>query len=156
MSEIPVKVVESNFENILPIWKNELWPLRISEIQPTSAIDDNGIIDINLTFYKPYFFQALQNNQTIGVIGGQMTSDSMYRMRGLWVHDSFRKIGVGQMLVFKNIQMAHELNSRVVWTMSRERALQFYERLGFIRHLHLDKFEYGPHVIVKKFIGRNS
>ncbi len=152
MTETSIKIVESNFENILPIWKNQLWPLRISEIQSTSAIDDNGIIDINLTFYKPYFYEAIQNNQTIGVIGGQMTSDSMYRMRGLWVHENFRKMGVGQMLVLKNMQTAHELNSKVIWTMSRESALQFYERQGFIRYMNVDKFEYGPHVIVKKLV----
>ena len=67
------------FEDVLPIWNNDLWPNRISKIESRSALfwDVNEWTNFNnvsiikkrkeIWEYEPTFFCIRDNNKIIGV-----------------------------------------------------------------------------------------
>lgn len=158
------KIIKISFEEILPYWKNELWPSRTSAIEPYSAIDINGNIDINICeIAAPKFWAYKIDDKIVGVISCQNTDVNVFRLRGIWVDSHLRQKGIGKSLTdhLKNYvstrQGPQTSDTLLLWTMSRESNVNFYQSCGFKKKHRLDKYEYGPHWIMEqKKIGRDD
>ncbi len=125
-----------------------MWPLRQSKIEPKSAINFAGEIDVELQNEKSFFWRIHLQNKIIGVISAQKTKAQL-RSRGIWVHPNYRNNHLGQQLIKTVLDKAVELGLVSVWSMPRMSALAFYERLGFKKVKYIDGYEYGPHFIVE-------
>lgn len=144
------EVLEISFQNIEPIWKNQLWPERTSKIEPTSWINHQGKIDLKLSLGSPTFFGVFkERSNLVGVVSGFKTSPEHYRSRGLWVHPDHRGHGLGILLMNRLTAQARIENSSVLWTMPRHSAWGFYKTFGFINSGLVTEFEYGPHFLAE-------
>ncbi len=138
-----------SFEKILPTWKTQLWPGRESAIEPLSALNQQGKVDMEIFKQTPHFFGYYENNQLVGVNSCHRTSDNALRSRGLWVHPDFRNKGIASKLILHVFAFAKENEIPVVWTMARHSAAEFYLRLGFTKYAETSEFEFGPHTFVE-------
>ena len=152
-----MEVFESTFDEVLPVWKNELWPGRISKIesmsslywkQPSHIIKDNSIFDN----YTPTFFVLKEDNQIVGVNSGFRTSERIYRSRGVWVKEEYRNRGYGQILLMQAIIQGKKEDCHWIWSMPRKLSLETYTKVGFkkrgkwIEH----GVEFGPNCLVTR------
>ncbi len=143
-------VKESTFAEILPLWARQLWPDRISKIEPTSAIDSSGAISLSLLNEKSYFWKIEVGHKIIGVIGAQDTHLNEFRSRGLWVDSEYRKFGIGTLLLNTVVDKAQKMNKSTIWSMPRASSIGFYQKLGFQIKSEIQGYEYGPHFIAVK------
>jgi len=152
-----MKVIESTFEEVYPIWKNELWLGRISKIesmsslcwkQSSSIIKDHSIFDN----YTPTFFVIKEDNQIVGVNSGFKTSEKIYRSRGLWVKEEYRNKGYGQVLLMQAIIQGKSEDCHWIWSMPRKSALKTYEGVSFKKKgKWIDHgVEFGPNCLVTR------
>lgn len=140
------------FENILPIWENELWPNRKSKIEPVSHMMYNGgYASIN---YTPTFWGICENAKLIAVNSGHRTSKFEYRSRGLWVHPDYRRKGLTKYLFQELYIQAKKEKVVKIWSCPRASALKAYEASGFIKTSDWfdDGMEFGPNCYIEKYI----
>ena len=133
------------FEDVLPIWNNDLWPNRISKIESRSALfwDVNEWTNFNnvsiikkrkeIWEYEPTFFCIRDNNKIIGVNSGFRTQEQVYRSRGLYVDRDYRGHGFAQILLEATIQQGIQEGCVWVWTLPRKTALSAYNKSGFFK-----------------------
>lgn len=140
------------FETILPIWRDHLWPGRKSQIEPVSAINSEGLINLTIQGYKPHFFGIYENHELIGVNSCHRTSLKEMRSRGLWVHPQHRHRGVGSRLLLQVFAQAKEDKASRIWTMARQSSAEFYLRLGFSAYKETSQYEFGPHVFCEHLV----
>lgn len=145
------QIEESDFETVQYYWRKYLWPERKSPIEETSWIDQTGKINPQMQFAKTYFWciKDANSQKIVGVISGTDNGALGFRSRGIWVDPDHRKHGLGKKLMEVVISKALSLGHKNIWTMPRESALPFYERLGFINLTSVEGFEYGPHHIAQ-------
>ena len=152
-----MEVRESTFEEVYPVWNEELWPGRISKIeqmsslywkQPKDIIKDHSIFDK----YCPTFFIIKEDNKIVGVNSGFRTEEKVYRSRGLWVREEYRSKGYGKVLLMATIIKGKSENCHWIWSMPRKSALKTYEGVGFKkRGKWLDKgVEFGPNCLASR------
>jgi GNAT superfamily N-acetyltransferase len=130
-----------SFENVADIWARELWPGRISAIEPNSAMKWLGGIDMELMKSNPSFWRVLRTGETVGVLSGHFGGlvegnkglQRSYRTRGLWVSTEVRRQGVAKLLMQAAFNQAADENCFAVWTFPRESSMPFYESVGFRR-----------------------
>ena len=148
------EIRRSTFEEILPIWRDRLWPGRLSAIEPVSIIDSDGELSLRIKDLHPVFFEirGLRDlgGEIVGVCSGFRTSEAHFRSRGCWVDPSFRGQGLGALLLSAVNREAMSQGCSVVWTMARHSAIGFYERCGFRDFRRIDRFEFGPHFLAQK------
>lgn len=164
-----MKLEEVAFDDVLPFWREQLWPNRTSPIEPASSMLYQGGYDLEIkTRYTPRFFAVVTDvhsfesgwrSQIIGVNSGHQTSETAYRSRGIWVgFDGFDKAmrlhGVGRMLLEAVEQAAREARCSMLWSIPRQSALPFYERCGFRRTSDFfdEGVEFGPNCYSMKVI----
>ena len=124
------------FDEILPIWQNELWPDRESAIEPMSAMTwpyegDPQPIDMSIFEYEPTFWGVYIDNKLIGVNSGHRTTDQAYRSRGIWVDPAQRGKRISQTLFALLTHQAQIEGCDMVWSIPRKSALQAYTNAGF-------------------------
>lgn len=124
------------FDEILPIWQNELWPDRESAIEPMSAMTwpyegDPQPIDMSIFDYEPTFWGVYIDNKLIGVNSGHRTTDQAYRSRGIWVDPAQRGKRISQTLFALLTHQAQIEGCDMVWSIPRKSALQAYTNAGF-------------------------
>jgi GNAT superfamily N-acetyltransferase len=119
------------FEEILPIWTNDLWPNRQSAVEATSAMCLSGNHDIDNMKFVPTFFAYIIHNEIAGVNSGHMCKDLEYRSRGLFVFDKFRGRGIGTMLLKATIEKAKEEGAVLCWSYPRDTSWKTYMNAGF-------------------------
>lgn len=124
-----IKIVD--WEEILDIWETELWPNRISPIEPTSAMKFLQGYDMKNMSQKPSFFAFIVDEKILGVNSGHMCMDKGYRSRGLWVDPKFRRQGIGQQLLHRTIEQAKIESARYVWSYPRKTSWSTYAKSGF-------------------------
>jgi len=146
-------VQQITFEQILPIWKNKLWPNRVSPIETHSAMTwssfhPNQPYDINVFTYPVYFFGSYNNDRLIGVNSGHLTSPTEFRSRGLWVDPEFRGMGLAKQLLEKTIQQAIQSNASLIWSLPRMLSLHAYTSAGFttVGEMINEGVEFGPNI----------
>ena len=147
-----VEIKEISFEDILPLWKNNLWPERTSKIEPTSAINIEAKIDMSIMTYSPHFVGVFANLRLVSVLSGHQTSEKNYRLRGLWVAHEFRNLGYGTKIMDHMILNAKQLGFDQVWILNRVYNEDYFKKFGFERLFKVDTFEYGPHYVMCKYL----
>lgn len=140
------------FEQILPVWSTDLWPKRVSKIEPVSAIDIESNIDIRILNYEPtaHFFGAFDGSILAGVISGHLTTENQCRLRGLFVAEAYRGHGLSKMLIETEIEKAKSLGCAQIWALIRTKNLGLFQKFAFQKKLETDKYEFGPHFIIEK------
>lgn len=120
-----------SWEEILNIWTNNLWPNRISAIEPTSAMVYLSEYDINNMLSVPTFFGYVINETIVGVNSGHRCNDGSYRSRGLWVDPMYRKQGIGIKLLQATIDQGFKENTKFIWSYPRKTSWNTYAQAGF-------------------------
>ena len=126
-----IMIQEISFEEIIPLWKNNLWPNRVSPIESHSAMMYNGSIEMK-NFDLPIQFHAyMDNNDIVGTNSVHMCADGLARSRGLWVCPNFRQKGIGKHLLLHAIDVARVYNATGIWSYPRKTSWRTYESAGF-------------------------
>ena len=120
------------FEEILPIWRNHLWPDRTSTIESNSAMCYKDGYDMFNMNTKPTFFAYKINNEIAGVNSGHMCKDNHYRSRGLFVFEKFRGLGIGTKLLIATIEQGRKENAHMCWSYPRDTSWKTYSSAGFL------------------------
>ena len=149
----------SSFEEIYPIWHDELWPGRISKIEPMSSLCwqlPNKIVKDGSIFekYSPTFWVVKDDIKIIGINSGFRTSDKVYRSRGLYVDPTYHNQEISQILLKQAILQGKKEYCHWIWSMSQKSALPAYQKIGFKkRGKWLDEsIEFGPNCLVTRQI----
>ena len=151
------------FDEICTIWKAELWPKRVSAIEPHSAMtwpfeNNPNQYDMSIFEYTPIFWGTYIDNKLVGVNSGHRTTDAQYRSRGIWVDPSYRKHGVAQILFTMTEHQAILEECNMIWSIPRKSALPAYTKFGFVTvgDYFDEGMEFGPNICVEKRINVNS
>ena len=120
------------FKEILPIWRNHLWPDRTSDIESNSAMCYKDGYDMFNMNTKPTFFAYKINNEIAGVNSGHMCKDNHYRSRGLFVFEKFRGMGIGTKLLIATIEQGRKENAHMCWSYPRDTSWKTYSSAGFL------------------------
>lgn len=135
-------IIEIDFNTILPIWKNELWPTRSSSIESHSAMTkDKGVHDVENFKLPAWFYGVFDGNNLIGVNSTHLCTDGSLRIRGFWVAASYRGQGVGTNLLVRSIDDAKKNQLTEIWSYPRKSSWPIFEKLGFIMISDWEKSE---------------
>lgn len=150
----PITIKQIAFNDILPIWQHQLWPNRISAIEPVSAIDIESNIDIKILDYTStaHYFGAFSGSNLAGVISGHLTTPNQCRLRGLFVDETYRGYGISKLLIETEIEKAKSLGCTQIWALIRTKNLGLFQKFAFQKKLETDKYEFGPHFIIEKIL----
>lgn len=149
-------IKQITFLDLLPIWKNELWPDRRSPIEPYSAMIFMHS-DYSIAFMeRPVaFFGLFDSDKLVGVNSVHGAEAFMARSRGLWVAPEYRHQGYGKQLLDAAITQAKEWGVHAVWSFSRKSSIDTYLSAGFSRTSGwLDHGEFGPNAYVLAVLGK--
>jgi GNAT superfamily N-acetyltransferase len=150
----PKRSIEQvDFEVILPIWNNYLWPERKSEIKPMSCMTYDGGYDISIyEMYSPSFFAVYENGVIIGVNSCHRTQLTQARSRGIWVNPEYRNQGVAGLLFNMVDQVSKKEKCTEIWSLPRKSALPAYEKYGYVKTSDFitEGVEFGPNCYVCK------
>lgn len=124
-------IKEITFDEILPIWRDYLWPNRTSEITATSAMCYLGGYDLVNMSYTPTFFAYVIEGKIAGVNSGHMCMNGRYRSRGLYVFDKFRGKGIGTKLLVATIEQARLEGATLCWSYPKDTSWSTYAKAGF-------------------------
>lgn len=129
-------ITEISYDDILPIWREHLWPNRTSPYETHSAMTwpytSDIIYDMDIFNYPAIYWGFYDNDQLCGVNSGHATSDTEYRSRGLWVDPLWRSEGVGTTLLTKTLDHAKDLGYSMIWSLPRVSSVGAYYRAGFV------------------------
>mgnify|MGYP003336814936 FL=1 len=140
-----VLVGTSTWEEVLPVWRDQLWPGRKSKIEPTSAMRYLGGYDMQNMQFVPVFF-SLTTDRIIAINSVVMCADGSARSRGLWVDPSFRGKGYAKIVLENSILQAKEWRAKHIWTVPRKSSWSSYQHVGFIQKTDWfnEGVEFGP------------
>lgn len=120
-----------SFDEILIIWKNHLWPNRVSEITANSAMCFLEGYDLFNMQTTPTFLAYMIDNKIAGVNSGHMCNNSHYRSRGLYVFEEYRGNGLGTILLKATIEQAIKENASMCWSYPKDTSWKTYSRAGY-------------------------
>jgi GNAT superfamily N-acetyltransferase len=120
-----------SFDQIMVIWKTNLWPNRVSEITPTSAMTYQGGYDYENMKGEPTFFGYYVDDVLVGVNSGHKTINNTYRSRGLFVCEDYRGRGIGFNLLSATIAQAKQENAVMCWSYPKKTSWKSYLYAGF-------------------------
>ena len=132
-----------SYDEIYPIWRNQLWPERSSEIEPNSAMLYLQGYDLQNYNYLPSFFAFKLDNQIVGVNSGHLCCDNIYRSRGLFVLPGYRKQGIGKQLLDYTVETGFKEGAKFIWSYPRKTSWSTYKQAGFILSSDWHKSEIG-------------
>lgn len=149
-----MKVERVTFDDILPIWRDRLWPGRKSAIEPVSSMAYLGGYDITIKNNEASFFAVCKGGEIVGVNSGFPTGDDQYRSRGIWVDPELRGKDIGRMLIEAVVKDGMTRGCVMVWTVPRKSAMPFYERCGFKRvsDWFAEGMEFGPNCYAARLV----
>lgn len=140
----------ASFDDVLPIWRDLLWPDRKSPILAVSPIGMDRRYDGNIADACPSFFVLRDSSGTIrGTNSGYATGGGAYRSRGLYLDPAFRGKGFASILLGAVRDQALREQCSVLWSFPRASAMDAYARFGFERasDWFTDGMEFGPNCI---------
>ena len=126
---VMIKII--SFDEILPIWRDYLWPERHSSIDPNSAMCFLGEYDLVNMTNAPTFFAYIIDGEIAGVNSGHMCKDNHYRSRGLYVFPDFRGKGIGTILLKATIAQAMVEGAVLCWSYPKKTSWKSYLAAGF-------------------------
>ena len=124
-------IIQTNFETILTIWQNRLWPNRTSKIETNSAMLLDRTYNMDNFKYATTYHAFLIKDKIVGCNSGHMCADNSYRSRGLYVFEEYRGQGIGVELLLATIEQAREENADIVWSYPRDSSWNTYKKAGF-------------------------
>lgn len=136
-----MSVKQITFDEVLPIWKNYLWPDRVSEITSNSAMCFLEGYDLFNMQTIPTFFAYVIDDEIAGVNSGHMCRDNEYRSRGLFVFEKFRGKGIGTILLKATIMQAQEEKAKMCWSYPKLTSWSTYQKAGFVLASDWEKSE---------------
>lgn len=151
-----IEIRKITFEQIFDVWSKKLWPGRNSKIEAVSAIDQNGLIDVDILNFTANFWGAFVADQLVGVVSTHPTEANVYRLRGLFVEESHRRLKIGKKLIQHSMNCVANENAKLLWTLARITNKEFYLGCGFSVTQEIGTYEFGPHYIMKKPATQNS
>lgn len=152
-SEMQFTVCKSTFAEVFPLWRDELWPGRRSEIRATSSLMLGGGYDLKYHDSQPTFWVARDDHGNIvGVNSGSGTQPQEYRSRGLYVREAARRQGVAVALLKATLEQALAERCKLIWSLPRLSSLPVYKKAGFatVGDLVCKDMEFGPNIFVQK------
>lgn len=120
-----------SFDQILPIWRDHLWPNRISEITSNSAMCFLEGYDLFNMQTEPTFLAYMIDGEIAGVNSGHMCNGKHYRSRGLYVFDKYRGNGLGTILLKATIEQAIVENASMCWSYPKDTSWKSYASAGY-------------------------
>ena len=127
------------FEEIYPMWEM-LWPGR-DDIKPYNSMIDADNFDMSIHdkvkagegYYGGVFWGVFTDdtNELVAVNGGQQSSDTHFRSRGLYVKFGYGGKGLAQLLLRTTANFAREKRFDILWSYPRQSAFKTYEAVGF-------------------------
>jgi len=145
-------ICQITFEQILPIWREQLWPNRVSKIETNSAMTLDKTIDMNNMLTISTFFGWKENNLIVGVNSGHACNDGSYRSRGLWVDPNYRKRGIGIALLLACVEQAKKEKFNLIWSYPKKESWGTYKNAGFSLHSNWEPSETGINAYCKLLI----
>ncbi len=137
-----------DFDQILPIWSEKLWPGRASVIEQVSWLRLGGGYLEKSQLGDASFLGAFlpgDNCLLVGVSSGFMTEQENFRIRGTWVNEGYREHGIGAALLRGLFEQAQRERAHLIWTLPRKSSWRFYLRMGFVAVTPwTEEFEFGP------------
>lgn len=131
------------FDEILPVWRDHLWPDRQSPIETNSAMCLLEGYDMYNMTTKPTFFAYKVDGKIAGVNSGHMCKDGQYRSRGLYVFEEYRGMGIGTKLLIATIEQGRKEGARLCWSYPRDTSWMTYHYAGFYLKSDFEKSETG-------------
>ena len=150
-------IKEIDFDTIEQIWSTQLWPGRVSAIEPYSAMrfmDDKyeGAFSTQPQVFLGGFLEG--DSVPIAVNSMHLAEKYMARSRGLWVSPKHRGVGFGPLILGATNDRAKELGADAIWSFSRQSSISSYEKAGYIRvSSWMNHGEFGPNAYVIKYLG---
>lgn len=125
-----------DFETILPIWQEKLWPGRPSAIESHSCMtwpfeDNPDLYDIAIFDFEPLFLGVYIGDQLIGTGSGHRSSTHQYRMRGFWVDPDYRNQGILHNMLTTIEDQGILEGCNMIWGIPRKSSLPAYQKFGF-------------------------
>src|SRR3569833_3638642 len=108
----------TDFQTVLPFWRDKIWPGRQSPIRPLSTMLYLGGYDVSIMErYKDdvRFFVAYDGNMMVGVTSGHPTSKQHFRHRTFYVEPNFQRLGIGAALMAHVEQAGAEAGCDLIW-----------------------------------------
>lgn len=125
-----IRVID--FQTILPVWRDDLWPGRVSAIETHSAMLHSTTEHSMENFQqRVWFFGAYVDETLVGVNSGHICVDQTVRSRGLWVNSAFRGSGFGKALLQATIDKARWIKAPAIWSYPRKTSWPTYASVGF-------------------------
>lgn len=136
------------FEDILPIWRDHLWPGRETAIRPQSSMLLDGSHDKSLYERHVHFYKMEINKKIVAVNSVFETRSGEMRSRGLFVFPEARGQGMGRLLLEEAIRYTQANDGKILWSIPRVSAMKAYEAVGFeiLRSAEEKDMEFGPNV----------
>lgn len=136
MENKSVRYQRISFKDCLTIWSQDLWPHRVSAIEPLSAMTwpyshNPDAIDMKIFDYEATFWGAYCGTDLVAVNSGHRTNATEYRSRGIWVMPALRNTGIAQTLFALTEHQARLEHCDMIWSLPRLTALRAYQRHGF-------------------------
>ena len=97
----------------------------------------------------PFFLVCKENENIAGVGSGHPTGEDSYRIRGIYVALQYRNRGIASALLQLKIQQARRLKLKYAWLLSRNGNDGIYLGNGFRVTERTDKYEFGPHSVMR-------
>jgi GNAT superfamily N-acetyltransferase len=127
-----IKPISTNL--ILSIWKNKLWPGRVSAIESHSAMMITpGEYDMGNFQLPIWCYGYFKGTELVGVNSGHLCTDGLLRIRGFWVDSQHRRQGIGKKLLLRTIEDAKFNNIMGTWAFPRKTSWPIFESIGFIQ-----------------------
>jgi len=148
-------VVTVDFETVLPIWQNEIWPGRVTPIKPIAPMTYLGGYDMDIpNLYKPTFFAIFDEfGRIIGTTSGYQTSADHFRCRTMYVNPEFRRRGLAVALVRAVEDAAIKAGCDLSWGLPRVSPMvAMFEKCGWtqVSEPITEGMEFEPNVYMMK------
>jgi GNAT superfamily N-acetyltransferase len=149
-------ITHISFEEILPIWRNFLWPNRTSSIDSHSAMNFKGGYDLGNMKTVPTFFAYIVDNKIAGINSGHMCQDNSYRSRGLWVFPEYQGNQIGKQILMATIQQGVSEGADYVWSYPKDTSWKTYNSAGFELASDWENSETGTNAYCKYVVNHRS
>jgi N-acetylglutamate synthase-like GNAT family acetyltransferase len=140
-----MNIVEVDFDTILPVWRDKLWPGRESVIEPCSAMTLTREYDMSFMEAPRTFLAGYIGDKIVAVNSVHLAEPTLARSRGLWVDLAHRGHGYGEQILRASCYEAKVLGAKMLWSFPRQSSFHTYQKNGFIRiSKWLEDGEFGP------------
>lgn len=143
-------IQQIDFQTIEPIWRERLWPGRVSAIEPYSAMMFmHDAYDASFADQDQIFLGGFVNDELVAVNSLHQAEKYMCRSRGLWVAPEVRGRSFGTRMLTITNNYAKKLGAESIWSFSRISSISTYLKAGYVRTSNwMNHGEYGPNAYV--------